>query len=168
MFYLVCSCNVATNKLQNHPNIRVVRHYISFENEPNVSGIIYSVAINNIKKFDNQNVFSINFYGVEQGNVYSFRITNKSCKKHTDFLYLSKSKLDHYYLIKDFNRLMFDIIKYKGKKLFCKLYLQCFSQIRILNERMELCKHNETSRVEMYSTKVLKYTNLITRLKLLM
>lgn len=63
---------------------------------------------------------------------------------------------------------MFDITKYKGKKLFCKLCLQCFSQIRILNERMELCKHNEMSRVEMYSKRVLKYTNLITRLKLLM
>lgn len=62
---------------------------------------------------------------------------------------------------------MFDITKYKGKKLFCKLCLQCFSQIHILNERMELCKHNETSRVEIYSMKVLKYTILITRLKLL-
>lgn len=63
---------------------------------------------------------------------------------------------------------MFDITKYKGKKIFCKSCFQCFSQICILNEQMELCKHNETSRVEMYSKKVLKYTNLITRLKVLM
>lgn len=63
---------------------------------------------------------------------------------------------------------MFDVTKYKGNKLFRKLCLQRFLQIRILNERMELSKHNETLRVEMYYKKVLKYTNLITRLKLLM
>lgn len=84
--------------------------------------------------------------------------------RSTQIFFLWRSKLDHYYLIKNFNRLMFDITKYKGKTL-C---LQCFSQIRILNEWMELCKHNETSRFEMYSKKVLKYTNFVTRLKLLM
>ena len=45
--------------------------------------------------------------------------------------------LSHYVYIKDFDRIMFNKTKHKGKKYFCKNCLQCFSSEKILNEHKE-------------------------------
>ena len=41
--------------------------------------------------------------------------------------------------IKDFNRLMFNKSKHKGRKYFCKSCLQCFSSEKMLKEYKEDC-----------------------------
>ena len=41
--------------------------------------------------------------------------------------------------IKDFNRLMFNKIRHKAKKYFCKSYLQCFSSKSVLNDHKKDC-----------------------------
>ena len=41
--------------------------------------------------------------------------------------------------IKDFDRFMFNKTKYKGKKCFCKNFLQCFSSEKNLIEHREDC-----------------------------
>ena len=46
---------------------------------------------------------------------------------------------NHYVLIKDFNRLMFNKTKSKNKKWFCKSCLQCFCNKKILNEYGKDC-----------------------------
>ena len=46
---------------------------------------------------------------------------------------------NHYVLIKDFNRLMSNKTKHKGKKWFCKSCLQCFSTEIVLNKHKEDC-----------------------------
>ena len=41
--------------------------------------------------------------------------------------------------IKDFNRLMFNKTRHKGKKYFCKSCLQCFSSESVLNDHKKYC-----------------------------
>ena len=52
-----------------------------------------------------------------------------------DLLLISDKIKSHYVYIKDFNRLMFNKIKYKGKK-YC---LQCLSSKKNLNEHKDDC-----------------------------
>ena len=51
-----------------------------------------------------------------------------------DLLLISNKFVSHYVYIKDFNRLMFNETKNKGKKCFCKNCLQCCSCGNVLIE----------------------------------
>ena len=52
---------------------------------------------------------------------------------------ISNEFVSHYVYIKDFDRFLFNKTKHKGKKYFCRNYLQCFSSEKILNEHKEDC-----------------------------
>ena len=56
-----------------------------------------------------------------------------------DLLLISNNFTLQYVYIKDFNRLMFNKTKHKGKKYFCKSCLQCFSSEKVLIEHKEDC-----------------------------
>jgi len=53
--------------------------------------------------------------------------------------YMRKTYINHYVLIKDFNKFMFNQSKHKERKHFCMYYLQCFSSERILTNHKENC-----------------------------
>ena len=54
-------------------------------------------------------------------------------------LLISNDFTNHYVYIKDFNRLMFNKTRYKGKKYFCKSCLQCFSSESVLDSHKKDC-----------------------------
>ena len=65
-----------------------------------------------------------------------------SDQKFSDSIYLlliSDKFKSHYVYIKNFDRVMFNKTKYKGKKYFCKNCLQCFSSKKISSENKEDC-----------------------------
>ena len=53
--------------------------------------------------------------------------------------YMRKTYVDHYVLIKDFNKFMNNQTKHKERKHFCMHCLQCFSSERVLNDHKENC-----------------------------
>ena len=53
-------------------------------------------------------------------------LSNQSFNDSIDLLLISNGFTNHYVYIKDFNRLMFNKIKHKGRKYFCKSCLQGF------------------------------------------
>ena len=52
---------------------------------------------------------------------------------------MRKTYVDHYVLIKDFNKFMNNQTKHKERKHFCMHCLQCFSSERVLNDHKENC-----------------------------
>ena len=56
-----------------------------------------------------------------------------------NFLLISNDFTSHHVYIKDFNRLMFNKTKHKGKKFFCKSCLQCFTSENVLLEHKKDC-----------------------------
>ena len=97
------------------------------------SGITFPVTINDIDRIEKQNKININLfeYDMEKKSVYPIKISEKNYDDHIELLYIEgKNELDeettHYVYIKDFNRLMFNFTKHKGKKHFCMRCLQCF------------------------------------------
>ena len=103
------------------------------------------MTINQINRIEKQNKININLFGydTEKKSIYPVEISEESYDDHLELLYLEgKNELGeettHYVYIKDFNRLMYNFTKHKGKKHFCMRCLQCFYS----NE--SLAKHRVT------------------------
>ena len=74
------------------------------------------------------------FFCYENRVVYPVYLSNRVFNDSIDLLLISNNFVTHYVYIKDFNTLMFNKTKPKGKKYFCKSCLQCFSGENDLNE----------------------------------
>ena len=75
---------------------------------------------------------------------------------------ITEDEKNHYVLIKDFNRLMFNHTKYEHKKHFCMYCLQCFTSERVLNKHKENCMEiNGVQAIKMPTNKdkILKFNN---------
>ena len=97
------------------------------------SGITFPVTINQINRIEKQNKINISLFGydTEKKPVYPIRISEESYDDHLELLYIEGEnelgeETTHYVYIKDFNRLMYNFTKHKGKKYFCMHCLQCF------------------------------------------
>ena len=56
-----------------------------------------------------------------------------------ELLLITENEKNHYVLIKDFNKFMYDQTKHKERKHFCMYCLQCFSSAEILSNHTENC-----------------------------
>ena len=100
----------------------------------NYQGVNFPVSKKNYGKIEILNGINVNVFCYENKVVYPVHLSNQKFDDSMDLL-LILNKLDsHYVYIKDFNRLMFNKIKHKGKKYFCKSCLRCFSSENVLNE----------------------------------
>ena len=97
------------------------------------SGITFPVTRNQINRIEKQNKINISLFGYDtvKKAVFSIYPSPESYDDHLKLLYISSEDdtgkfISHYVLIKDFNRLMFNFTKHKGKKHFCINCLQCF------------------------------------------
>ena len=104
---------------------------------------------NQINRIEKQNKINIYLFGydTEKKSVYPIYPTYPSPKGYDDNLDLfyieGKNELGeettHYIYIKDFNRLMFNFTKHKGKKHFCRNCLQCFYSNESLAKHRVYC-----------------------------
>ena len=69
------------------------------------------------------NNINTNVFSYEDKIIYPIYLSDQSFNDILDLLLIN----DHYVLIKDFNRLIFNKTKSKYKKWFCKSCLCCFS-----------------------------------------
>ena len=134
------------NPQETHPERikKVDREYIK---NLNYSGIDFPVTIKQYNKIEKQNNININVFGYEQVNKsklrYPIYISKEKNEDVLNLLLITKEEEEqfrnHYVLIKDFNRFMFDITKHEHKKHFCMHCLQHFTNERILNNHKENC-----------------------------
>ena len=83
--------------------------------------------------------FCINVFCYENKVVYPVYLSDQKFSDSMDLLLISDKFKSHYVYIKDFDRFMFNKIKYKGKNFFCKNCLRCFSSEKVLSEHKEDC-----------------------------
>ena len=81
------------------------------------------------------NNINTNVFSYEDKIIYPIYLSDQSFNDVLDLLLIN----DHYVLIKDFNRLIFNKTKSKYKKWFCKSCLCCFSSEKVLNEHGKNC-----------------------------
>ena len=120
------------------------------------SGVTFPVSIKDMDKIEKQNKININVYGYNEDGRYVFPIRNSE-EKHEDILNVLLSEKEtksgygqHYVLIKDFNRLNYNITKHKSRKHFCLRCLQPFYSEYDLEKHTKDCLIiNGTQRIEM-------------------
>lgn len=79
-----------------------------------------------------------------------------------DLLLITENEKQHYLLIKDFNKLMYNQTKHKESKHFCMYCLQCFSSEKVLTNHTENCiTVNGTQAIKMPTkdNNILKFEN---------
>ena len=121
------------------------------------SGIKFPVTIDQINRIEKQNKINIYLYGYDavKKSVYPIYHSPEGYDDCLDLLYIEgKNELGeettHYVLIKDFNRLMFNFTKHKGKKHFCRNCLQCFySKESLAKHRVKCIAINGVQAIKM-------------------
>ena len=92
----------------------------------NYDGVSFPVEKKDYNRVETQNNIRVNVLGYENKRVFPLYLSKEKYERELDLLLIEKDGVKHYVLIKDFDRLMFNKNKHKGKKFFCKYCLQNF------------------------------------------
>ena len=128
----------------------------------NYSGIEFPVCIKHYNKIEKQNSININVFGYENKQPYPIYISKEKNEDHMELLLITENENNHYVLIKDFNKFMYNQTKHEHRKHFCMHCLQCFSSDRVLSNHKDICiQVNGTQAVKMPTkdNNILKFNN---------
>ena len=128
----------------------------------NYSGIEFPVCIKHYNKIEKQNSININVFGYENKQPYPIYISKEKNEDHMELLLITENENNHYILIKDFNKFMYNQTKHEHRKHFCMHCLQCFSSDRVLSNHKDICiQVNGTQAIKMPTkdNNILKFNN---------
>ena len=110
-------------------------------NDLNYEGIGFPVSKKDYNKVEKQNRIRINVfcYNNEKKEPFPIHLSEEKFENEMNLLLIEKDEKNHYVLIKDFNKLMYNQTKHKERKHFCMHCMQCFSSERVLNNHKEIC-----------------------------
>ena len=116
-----------------------VEKYIPYENELNMEGITYPVAVKDVPKFEEQNDISVNVFGYEDG-YYPLYISRNQKERHVNLLLLEEKGKTYYCLIKNPNGMLYSQTKCKTQQYFCTYCLHGFIREDPLTAHKPLCE----------------------------
>ena len=99
----------------------------------------FPVATKHYGKIEEQNGININVFGYENEQFYRLYVSKQKNEKVLNLLLITQGEKQHYVLIKDFNKMMYNKTKEKERKHFCMYCLQCFSTDEILTKHKSNC-----------------------------
>ena len=118
---------------------RITKKDKGISKDLNYSSVDFPVSKKDYGKIEVMDKININVFSYENKGVYPVYLSSQCLNDCLDLLLISNGFTNHYVYIKDFNRLMFNKTRYKGKKYFCKSCLQCFSSESVLNHHKKDC-----------------------------
>ena len=125
-------------------------------------GIKFPLNINQYNKVEKQNSIRINVFGYEEKQPFPIYVSKEKFENQMNLLLIEKDGNNHYVLIKDFNKFMYQQTKHKERKHFCMHCLQCFSSERVLNNHKENCiiiNGKQAIKMPEKGDNILKYNN---------
>ena len=108
-------------------------------NKLDYSGIEFPVTTKQYNKIEIQNNININVFGYEEKQPFPIHISKEKNENHLNLLLITEDEKNHYVLIKDFNKFMYNQTKHKDKKHFCMYCLQNFTTEKTLKNHSEIC-----------------------------
>ena len=126
------------NPQKNDPQ-RIKKTDKTFISQLDYSNIEFPVTVKQINKIEKQNNICINLFGYEEKQKFPIFISKEKFTDHMELLLITEDENNHYVLIKDFDKFMFNQTKYEHRKHFCMHCLQCFSREDVLNEHKNNC-----------------------------
>lgn len=115
--------------------------------------MLFPFALENVPSFENLNKIKINVYSMEKKEIFPVYISKKKFKKEVDLFWFQK----HFFLIKNFNRLLSSKNK---QSYFCKLCLNTFSRKTALQNHIALCSKNSPQKTKPPKNSILKFKNV--------
>ena len=106
--------------------------------ELNRQGIEFPVSTKDYTKSEEQNSINVNVFGYEDKQFYPIFIF-KHNEDVLNLLLITEGEKQHYVLVKDFNRMVYNTTNDQHRKHFCMHCLQCFSTEEILTKHNENC-----------------------------
>ena len=132
-------CHIRHLNPQDKNPQRITKTDKNFIKQLDYSNIEFPVTVKQINKIEKQNNIRINLFGYEEKQKFPIYISQEKFQDHMELLLINKDKKNHYVLIKNFNKFMFDQTKHNCKKHFCMYCLQCFSREDVLAEHIKNC-----------------------------
>ena len=132
-------CHIRHLNPQNKNPQRITKTDKNFIKQLDYSNIEFPVTVKQINKIEKQNNIRINLFGYEEKQKFPIHISQEKFQDHLELLLINKDKKNHYVLVKNFNKFMFDQTKHNCKKHFCMYCLQCFSREDVLAEHVKNC-----------------------------
>ena len=132
-------CHIRHLNPQDKNPQRITKTDKNFIEQLDYSNIEFPVTVKQINKIEKQNNIRINLFGYEEKQKFPIYISQEKFQDHMELLLINKDKKNHYVLIKNCNKFMFDQTKHNCKKHFCMYCLQCFSREDVLAEHIKNC-----------------------------
>ena len=132
-------CHIRHLNPQNKNPQRITKTDKNFIKQLDYSNIEFPVTVKQINKIEKQNNIRINLFGYEEKQKFPIYISQEKFQDHMELLLINKDEKNHYVLVKNFNKFMFDQTKHNCKKHFCMYCLQCFSREDVLAEHVKNC-----------------------------
>ena len=128
-------CHVRHLNCKSKNLFRITKKDKEISKSLNYDGIEFPVSKKDYFEIEVMNKININVFSCEDKIISPVYLSDQSFNDVLDLLLLN----NHYVLIKDFNRLMFNKNKCKNKKWFCKSCLRSFSNEIISNSHKKDC-----------------------------
>ena len=125
------------NPQEDHSN-RVKKEDRVVAEQLNYRGIRFPVEISQVDRVEKQNEICINIFRYTN-KVIKLKSSNAMYKEVLNLLLIERDGKSHYVLIKNFNRLMFNMTKDRDKKHFCERCFQNFSSDKRLMDHKKDC-----------------------------
>ena len=123
----------------------------------NWKGIEFPVSLKQIVKFEKQNPFAVNVFGIEGEKVYPLTISKALAseggvskereKQFIDLLLISKGETTHCWVKNKSHLLSSQVSKYKSSRFFCDRCINHFPNKPALEKHLEYCSNNKTARI---------------------
>ena len=132
-------CHIRHLNPQKKDPQRIKKTDKTFISQLDYSSIEFPVTVKQINKIETQNNICINLFGYEEKQKFPIFISKEKFTDHIELLLITEGENNHYVLIKDFNKFMFNQTKHEHRKHFCMHCLQCFSREDVLTEHKNNC-----------------------------
>ena len=132
-------CHIRHLNPQEKDPQRIKKTDKTFISQLDYSSIEFPVTVKQINKIEKQNNICINLFGYEEKQKFPIFISKEKFTDHIELLLITEGENNHYVLIKDFNKFMFNQTKHEHRKHFCMHCLQCFSREDVLTEHKNNC-----------------------------
>ena len=132
-------CHIRHLNPQEKDPHRIKKMDKAYIDKLNYTGIEFPVTVKQINKIEKQNNICINLFGYEEKQKFPIYISKEKFIDHMELLLITEGENNHYVLIKDFNKFMYNQTKHEHRKYFCMHCLQCFSREDVLTEHKNNC-----------------------------
>ena len=111
----------------------------NFISNLNYKDIEFPVILKQYNKIEKQNSINVNVFSLEKQDIFPIYVTKENYDNTMNLLLITKEDKQHYVLIKDFNKLMYNKTKHQHRKYFCMYCLRYFTSEDVLNNHKTNC-----------------------------